>query len=101
MGVPTWDQLLCILESLLLHLQDRGCLYIHCWGGLGRAGLLGACTLALLRPELGPEEVLICTQVGYDSRSAGAQLAGRRSPQTWQQRDLVRDFTLQLRETVA
>merc|ERR1712096_565168 len=40
MSVPTWEQLVCFLESMLLQLQDRGCLYVHCWGGMGRAGLL-------------------------------------------------------------
>lgn len=98
MSVPTWDETLCILESMLLHLQDGGCLYVHCWGGLGRAGMLSACTLSLLRPELGPEEILICTQAGYDSRQVGAAQVVRRSPQTWQQRDVVRDFTLRLKE---
>mmetsp|Transcript_110255 Transcript_110255/g.195198 ORF Transcript_110255/g.195198 Transcript_110255/m.195198 type:complete len:286 (+) Transcript_110255:68-925(+) len=98
MNVPSWELLVQILDSLLVRLRDDGCLYIHCWGGMGRAGLVGACMLSLLQPELGPEEILICTQAAYDSRSGSS---GARSPQTWMQRALVRDFSLHVLEVAS
>ena len=40
-------------------------LYLHCWGGRGRAGLVGACLLSLLRPELDGAAVLDTVQRAY------------------------------------
>lgn len=74
-------------------------LYIHCWSGRGRAGLIGGALLALLRPEMPPAEVLRVTQAGYDSR-AGAGLVparGRRSPQTAEQVAWLEDFASELK----
>ncbi|CAE6969682.1 CDKN3 [Symbiodinium sp. CCMP2456] len=90
MHVPKEEQLMRLLRDCLIELQNGGCLYVHCWGGLGRAAVTSACLLALLRPELGPNEVLLCTQAGYDSRIGGANYA---SPQTMAQRSKVHDFT--------
>lgn len=78
--------------------RDDAVVYVHCWGGRGRAGLFGGALLALLRPELTPAEVLRVTQAGYDSR-AGAGLAparGGRSPQTPEQTAWLEDFTTAL-----
>ncbi|CAE7686638.1 CDKN3 [Symbiodinium sp. CCMP2592] len=90
MRVPKEEQLMRLLRDCLIELQGGGRLYVHCWGGLGRAAVTSACLLALLRPELGPNEVLLCTQAGYDSRIGGANYA---SPQTMAQRSKVHDFT--------
>lgn len=79
--------------------RDDAVLYVHCWSGRGRAGLIGGALLALLRPELPPGEVLRITQAGYDSRT-GAGLAparGQRSPQTDEQVAWLEDFVLELR----
>ncbi|KAG8462652.1 hypothetical protein KFE25_004628 [Diacronema lutheri] len=80
--------------------DGRAALYVHCWSGRGRAGLIGGALLALLRPELAPAQVLRIVQAGYDSR-AGAGLAparGDRSPQTVEQRDWLENFVMELRE---
>eukprot|EP00747_Dinoflagellata_sp_TGD_P216754 gnl/TRDRNA2_/TRDRNA2_89248_c0_seq1.p1 gnl/TRDRNA2_/TRDRNA2_89248_c0~~gnl/TRDRNA2_/TRDRNA2_89248_c0_seq1.p1 ORF type:complete len:405 (-),score=48.52 gnl/TRDRNA2_/TRDRNA2_89248_c0_seq1:71-1285(-) len=100
MSVPESIQLCCILEELLTRLQEdaSACLYVHCWGGRGRAGVVGACMLALLRPSLTPAEVLSYTQIGYSSRedSVGAYV-NTQSPQTPEQRAFVHDFATRLR----
>jgi alanine transaminase len=88
-----------LLAELLLRMdEDDAVLYVHCWGGRGRAGLVGGALLALLRPELSPADVLRITQAGYDSR-AGAGLAparGRRSPQPSEQVEWLQDFATDL-----
>ena len=97
LGTPSCnDTLLRLLSELLYHLESNAnnALYLHCWGGRGRAGLIGACTASLLFPELTSQEILALVQGGYDTR-AGAQAmhrALRRSPQTEQQREFVREF---------
>ena len=72
---------------------------MHCWGGRGRAGLVGACLLALLHPGLDAAAVLDAVQRAYDSRSgAGAMPSAlKRSPQTERQRALVRSFVSSVR----
>ena len=78
---------------------EGGGIYVHCWGGRGRAGLTGSCILSLLYPELDATQVLNLVQSGYDSR-AGADLmpdALSKSPQTEEQREFVRQFVMKRR----
>jgi alanine transaminase len=88
------------LQSLLLKLltatsvDNYATIYVHCWGGRGRAGLTAACLLSLVYPELDGGQILDWIQTGYDSR-LGATAMPRplsRSPQTESQRQFVRDF---------
>ena len=71
-----------------------GGIYIHCWGGRGRAGLVGSCLLSLLFPELDATQVLDLVQSGYDSRAGAERMpnALSKSPQTQEQREFVRQF---------
>jgi len=97
LNVPTCnDALLTLLSQLLGHLEceENRTIYLHCWGGRGRAGLIGSCLASLLFPELSSKEILDWVQGGYDTRS-GAESMGeglKRSPQTEQQRWFVREF---------
>jgi len=71
-------------------------IYIHCWGGRGRAGLVGACLLSLIYPEITADACLEWVQRGYDTRK-GAEMMPvglRRSPQTEEQRKFVRRFVM-------
>ena len=91
------DDLLYLLSTLLQHLEsdtDNNILYLHCWGGRGRAGLIGGLMGSLLFPELSSQEVLTWVQAGYDTRLGAASMHPglRRSPQTEQQRGFVREF---------
>merc|ERR1739845_183187 len=75
LNVPTCnDSLLSLMSRLLEHFEseDHRAVYLHCWGGRGRTGLVGACFASLLFPELSSEEVLEWVQRAYDTR-AGAQ----------------------------
>jgi alanine transaminase len=84
-----------LLTKLLEH--DKSCLYIHCWGGRGRAGLTAACLLSLIYPTMDAAMILDHVQQGYDSRSGADQMPFglRQSPQTQTQRQFVRDFVRQ------
>jgi len=95
LGVPSSEPLQRLLMRLLEALDEGRVVYLHCWGGRGRAGLVGACLLSLLWPEeMDAAAALDLVQAGYDSR-AGAKdmpLALSRSPQTEEQRQFVRNF---------
>ena len=87
--------LLQALRTLLSHYEPGGsAIYLHCWGGRGRAGLVGACLLSLLWPELNGETVLDAVQGAYNSRAEAGTMpsALKRSPQTDEQRAFVRGF---------
>ena len=73
---------------------EAGGIYMHCWGGRGRAGLVGSCILSLLYPELDATQVLDLVQSGYDSRAGADRMpdALSKSPQTEEQREFVRQF---------
>lgn len=87
------------LSDLLLELMeamdnDDRIVYVHCWGGRGRAGLVGACILSLLFPEKDSSEILDLIQFGYDTRAGAKQMPMglQQSPQTESQRRFVRLF---------
>ncbi|VEU36242.1 unnamed protein product [Pseudo-nitzschia multistriata] len=89
--------------------------YIHCWGGRGRAGLTACCLLALLHfaSEGGTDgggnhddnlsAIFDIVQTGYDSRlgSEHMPLALSRSPQTDSQRAFVAGFYGEVRAAAA
>ena len=103
LSVPTCNNsLLNLLSRLIRHLEEEtdtndngeNAIYIHCWGGRGRAGLIGSCLISLLFPELSSNRVLDFVQSAYSTR-AGADFMPRdlrRSPQTEQQRSFVIEF---------
>ena len=95
LDVPTCnDGLLSLLSQLLHHLEVDGIIYLHCWGGRGRAGLVGACLASLIFPELSSKEILDWVQRGYDTRMGAECMSNglKRSPQTQQQRQFVTEF---------
>lgn len=103
-GSDTSSGIYPLMDALLSRLleDDSSCLYIHCWGGRGRAGLTAACLLTLLYPEVLMEQentthhslFLNHIQQGYDTRLGAEQMSWglRSSPQTEVQRQFVRDF---------
>ena len=97
LSTPSCDgNLLLLLSTLLHHLESdaNNTLYLHCWGGRGRAGLIGGLLVSLLFPELSSQQVLQFVQDGYDTRQGSKLMHSglRKSPQTEQQREFVREF---------
>lgn len=82
------------LRTLIYALAERvragEVLYVHCWGGKGRAGLVCACLIANLY-EIGAEEALARVQAYCSLRNEGVG-ATLRSPETEEQKQQVRDF---------
>ena len=83
--------------------QAKDVVYLHCWGGRGRAGTVGACLYLMLRYKDGAsfdvnaatQEALALVQRGYDTR-VGEDGGGSRSPETEEQREFVRAFASEL-----
>jgi hypothetical protein len=92
------------IQALLLKLltaiaDDNRRVYIHCWGGRGRAGLTACCLLSLIYPEVEAAAILDLVQAGYDTRLGAAKMPFglSKSPQTDSQRQFVREFVRQRR----
>jgi hypothetical protein len=87
LSIPQED----MLEELVMELQERvengQRLYVHCWGGRGRAGTIGAALLGAMY-GLSAEEALVRVQRGFDTRKDEQ----RRSPETDEQRAFVKRF---------
>ena len=83
------------LEAVVSDLRDRVLLrderlYIHCWGGRGRTGLVAACLLGALYDDLvEAEEALARVHRYYRLREPEK---GGKSPETAEQCDQVRDW---------
>jgi Cyclin-dependent kinase inhibitor 3 (CDKN3) len=93
---PLLKLLLQLLEHMLTSPEKPHpvAVYVHCWGGLGRAGLIGACLLSLIYPQLSSKQVLQWVQTGYATRLGHAHLEEQYaySPQTCPQRAFVEAF---------
>ena len=80
-------QLLTELESLESKLRGGVRVYVHCRGGHGRTGVVVACLLGMLYPELPCEEVLSRIQVSERGfTSTNSKLApgeGRKQRHAW------------------
>jgi alanine transaminase len=96
LSVPTCNSsLLNLLSQLIQHFEEGGnAIYLHCWGGRGRAGLIGSCLVSLIFPELSSKQVLDLVQKAYSTRAGANSMPSglRRSPQTEQQLSFVKEF---------
>ena len=77
-SVPSDELALRALEDMTRHLAQGRCVYLHCHGGRGRAGTMGALLLKLLYPELGTEEVLRRVNEGAAARDGAIGRRRRR-----------------------
>lgn len=84
LSVPKKGQLDELVDMLMARIEAGDVLYVHCWGGRGRAGTVGACVLGKMY-GLSAKESLERVQRAFDTRNDG----GRRSPETDEQHALV------------
>ncbi|XP_051507434.1 cyclin-dependent kinase inhibitor 3-like [Myxocyprinus asiaticus] len=68
-GAPELSQCCCILEELQDCLQNQRRTVIHCYGGLGRSGLIAACLLLQLSVSMTPSKAL---EILRELRGGGA-----------------------------
>jgi alanine transaminase len=78
------------VETIIERAKDQDVMYLHCWGGRGRAGTVGACVLGTMY-GLSGEEALDRVQRAFDTRNDG----GRKSPETPEQQNLVKAYLSQ------
>ena len=74
-------------HDLKSRVDAKEVLYIHCWGGRGRTGIVAACLLGLLYEGMSADEALDRVQAYFATRAPGNP-----SPETEPQRQQVRDF---------
>jgi hypothetical protein len=87
----TLDGLKVLTTDLCERIKTGQVLYLHCWGGKGRAGLVACCLLGCLYESMTSQEALQRIQAYCSMRNAGVgtQIL---SPETDQQKIQVRDF---------
>lgn len=88
LSIPEDSALEALLNDLEARLWEGQNLYLHCWGGRGRAGTVGATLLHRLY-GLSASECLERVQRGYDTRKDTER---RKSPETDEQIAYVRSF---------
>jgi len=91
-----------IVSYLVSRIQSGDKLYIHCWGGRGRTGLISACVLGALYEDITAQDALDRVQTAYSLREPWLMDAdpdgGKKSPETEEQRLQVRDWFCYKRE---
>lgn len=76
-SIPTRDDLVAILDEIDAEIDAGGTVYVHCWAGCGRTGVVVGCWLV---------------RHGADPRHALRRISDARGlgcPQTLEQRDFV------------
>ena len=86
-GCPSETELRKILDRIDAELDRGETIYVHCWGGHGRTGLIVGCWL--VRHGLGGDEAL---QRLRELRAAVPEADWRESPETDEQRRMVRNW---------
>ncbi|EIE21090.1 phosphatases II, partial [Coccomyxa subellipsoidea C-169] len=87
LDIPTTDQVRELIGEIARRVEAGEVLYVHCWGGRGRAGTVAACLLASLY-GVDAEQALARVQRAYDTRGE----LGYASPETLQQVNFVKSY---------
>eukprot|EP01026_Neomeris_dumetosa_P022316 TRINITY_DN19249_c0_g2_i1.p1 TRINITY_DN19249_c0_g2~~TRINITY_DN19249_c0_g2_i1.p1 ORF type:complete len:254 (-),score=8.52 TRINITY_DN19249_c0_g2_i1:392-1153(-) len=95
LDIPSQRQMEGLVSEMIELLQEGRNIYLHCWGGRGRAGTVGACLLAKLY-GVSTVEALARIQRAFDTRRDG----GRQSPETKEQRVFVNCFVSNLEKAI-
>jgi len=88
------DSLSNAVHDIAKRIKDGETVYIHCGGGVGRAGLLTACILGVLYDDLDAESALEYTTAFCQVRNMKGieEQVHYSSPETDEQKDQVREF---------
>jgi protein-tyrosine phosphatase len=87
-GVPASDTMTAILDAIDKAIHDGKCVYVHCWGGIGRTGMVVGCHL--VRHGMPNEQAL--ERVNQLYRTRPVDLYHLRAPETDAQVEFVRNW---------
>jgi hypothetical protein len=88
--VESLDDLCLLCNYLERRIRQGDVLYVHCFGGKGRAGLVCACLLGTFYSELSANEALQRIRAYASTRSGGKVSVS--SPETLRQENQVREY---------
>jgi len=88
MRVPSSDTMTTILDAVDKAINDGNCVYVHCWGGIGRTGMVVGCYL--VRHGMPNEQAL--EKVNRLFKTRPVDLYHSRSPETDAQVEFVRNW---------
>jgi protein tyrosine/serine phosphatase len=87
-SVPSSETMTAILNTIDKSINGGGCVYVHCWGGVGRTGMAVGCYL--IRHGKPNEEAVAQVDQLYKTRPAN--IRHPRSPETDEQIEFVRNW---------
>ena len=93
LNVPSSDTMTAILDAIDSKIKNGICVYAHCWGGIGRTGMVVGCHL--VRHGMGNEQAL--ERVNQLFKTRPVDLYHLRSPETDEQVEFVRNWWDDLR----
>ena len=93
LSIPSSDTMTTILNAIDRAINDGDCVYVHCWGGIGRTGMVVGCYL--VRHGMGNEQAL--ERVNQLFKTRPADFYHPRSPETDEQVEFVRNWWDDLR----
>lgn len=88
MDVPTGEEMMGILDAMDAALEERGRVYVHCWGGIGRTGTVIGCWL--VRHGDAPEKAIAKIRRWREPLPVFQRYPD--SPQTPRQHEMVRGW---------
>jgi protein-tyrosine phosphatase len=87
-GIPTSDTMTAILDAIDKAIHNGRCVYVHCWGGVGRTGMVVGCYL--VRHGMPNEQAL--EKVNQLFKTRPQNIYQLRSPETDEQVEFVRNW---------
>jgi hypothetical protein len=85
-SIPTAAEMEAILAFIIATIEEQNPIYVHCCGGIGRTGTVVGC----LAIETGARPESVLDELA--ALRAGTERGTRRSPETDEQRQFVRDW---------
>lgn len=86
--VPSAETMTAILNTADHAIKNGGCIYVHCWGGVGRTGMVVGCYL--VRHGSTNEQALARVNQLFKTRPVNPYFS--RSPESDEQVDFIRNW---------
>jgi len=86
-GIPSRETMITILNTIDESIRNEKCVYVHCWGGVGRTGITVGCYL--IRHGLTPQQALTRVDSLFKTRPPSYHIT---SPETIEQFEFVRGW---------